>query len=380
MNDDARPSPVRRLPGRHRLDLPESLRAARAAGLLRLGDGPFLRAVDGASSRASQVLVDAWARGELLRLVRGVYTSLPLWASLAPWERFRLAACAHALTRPDAVFTGTTAAALHGLPLVTTPPALEVRATCRGHRGTRRLVGAHVSAAGGRALRRMPGPARTPLPAPPKLSLRWNALQVPEDQVSITVSCGPGLGTASVRVDGLATVQLQLGAQLPFREAVPPLDALAAQGGAPAQAWAQENAALLPSAAAGARFGRAWGFVDARSESAGESFSRALIEELGFERPQLQHEFHDAAGRFVARTDFWWESVRVTGEFDGVGKYDIDLHGSEADRRASIRREQERERRLRGLVRHQAHWTWADLKDPDRLAEELRRAGVPQRR
>ncbi len=324
--------------------------------------------------------MDSWRRGELLRLLPGMYVPLHLWASLAPWERFRLSACGYALARPSAVFTGGTAAILHGLPLVSTPRTLEVRATSRGHRGTRTLVASHLSPAGAKSLRMLTPQTRGGLPLPPRVSLRWNALQVPGDVQSVEVPRGKDLGRTVAQVDGLPTVQLQLASGPVFRESVVPLDSLARRHGAWSWHWAEEDRGLLRTKAAAARFDRAWGFVDPRAESPGESLSRALIEELGFERPQLQQEFRDEAGGFVARTDFWWESVRATGEFDGVGKYDIDLHDNPAQRRASIRREQGRDRGLRALVRHQAHWTWADLMEPDRLAEELLRAGVPRRR
>ena len=47
------------------------------------------------------------------------------------------------------------------------------------------------------------------------------------------------------------------------------------------------------------------GFADARSESPGESWSRVLIHDLGFEPPQLQVEVQLPQG--IARVDFeWW--------------------------------------------------------------------------
>lgn len=182
-----------------------------------------------------------------------------------------------------------------------------------------------------------------------------------------------------MRADPLCTVQLLAACELPFTEAVVPLDALALRHPAPASRWAERNAEAWRTRAGRERFVRAWEFADPRSESTGESFSRALIEELGFVRPRPQHVVHDERRRFAARVDFWWEEVSVVGEFDGVGKYDIDLHGSEDARRRSIRREAERDRVLARLTRRQVHWTWADLRQPERLREALMRAGVPRR-
>ncbi|WP_245829699.1 hypothetical protein [Micrococcus lylae] len=95
--------------------------------------------------------------------------------------------------------------------------------------------------------------------------------------------------------------------------------------------------------------------------------------------PQLQRRFFAPDGREVARTDFWWEDVRVAGEFDGIGKYDVDLHADPRDRRSSINREKQRDVELRRVCRDVTHWTWADLKDPRRLEAELLRVGVPRR-
>ncbi|GAA3791696.1 hypothetical protein [Micrococcus endophyticus] len=102
------------------------------------------------------------------------------------------------------------------------------------------------------------------------------------------------------------------------------------------------------------------------------------MHELGFAAPTaLQHR--DATGREVARTDFWWADARVAGEFDGIGKYDLGLHrGDDAARRASIRREKEREVALQLVTRAVAHWTWEDLRAPERLARILTAAGVPR--
>jgi hypothetical protein len=46
--------------------------------------------------------------------------------------------------------------------------------------------------------------------------------------------------------------------------------------------------------------------------------------EAGLPIPRLQHEFRDANGKLVARTDYDWEALLV-GEFDGDVKYRKDL-------------------------------------------------------
>lgn len=49
-------------------------------------------------------------------------------------------------------------------------------------------------------------------------------------------------------------------------------------------------------------------FADGRAESVGESRSRVAIALAGLPRPEPQWVVHDAGGRFVARTDFGWNS------------------------------------------------------------------------
>lgn len=62
------------------------------------------------------------------------------------------------------------------------------------------------------------------------------------------------------------------------------------------------------------------GFADARSGSAGESLSRALIAEHGFPAPVLQQRFDDHRG-LIGYVDFWWPDHGLIGEFDGLVEY-----------------------------------------------------------
>ncbi len=94
-------------------------------------------------------------------------------------------------------------------------------------------------------------------------------------------------------------------------------------------------------------------FADGRSESVGESLSRARMYELGLEAPELQVAVADSAG-LVGRVDFWWDAARLVGEFDGRQKYRV---AGIDDRRAIEERlwaEKVREDRLRayGTRRH----------------------------
>ncbi|WP_235779150.1 hypothetical protein [Sinomonas notoginsengisoli] len=67
-----------------------------------------------------------FARGSAVRLRRGAYVSTELWVRLDAASRFRLAAAALAWAYPDTVFCGETALFLRGLPVVKTPPTIDV--------------------------------------------------------------------------------------------------------------------------------------------------------------------------------------------------------------------------------------------------------------
>ena len=113
-------------------------------------------------------------------------------------------------------------------------------------------------------------------------------------------------------------------------------------------------------------------FVDGRSESPVESLSRGRMHELGLPAPELQHEIRDHNG-FVGRVDFWWDDVRVIGEFDGRTKYGIDRSRSATDQ---LWDEKLREDRLRATRAGMARWTWNDAWLGAPMMERLRAAGV----
>ncbi|WIK82033.1 hypothetical protein [Micrococcus lylae] len=370
----------------------------RSEGLLIPGHGPLLRLADGAPKSAANLLGKLWTTGRVARLCPGVYIGLERWAAMAPWDRYTAACAAYALTHPAARFTGVTAAHLYGLPLAETPREIWLRSRVPGHRAKRAMTASPFSdAARGRN--------RQKLWALPVVRWTWNGVEAPVEEkprrwrgrlalaaigwtawpaaplapATVEAQLKDGTPLGAVTVDPLPTLQLLLGSTLPFREAVVALDGLHRRLPGPSQTWAENHAHRLRSRAATQRFTRAWSFSDARAESAGESLARALIHELGFVAPQLQRRFFAQDGREIARTDFWWEDVRVAGEFDGIGKYDVDLHADPRDRRNSINREKQRDVELRRVCRDVTHWTWADLKDPRRLEAELLRVGVPRR-
>lgn len=125
-----------------------------------------------------------------------------------------------------------------------------------------------------------------------------------------------------------------------------------------------------------ARLSRALGFADARSESPGESLSRAMMHRLGFVVPELQVERRGRSGRRY-RCDFGWAEAALVGEFDGMVKYGATTSDARGARDALID-EKLREDDIRaggvGMVR----WVWRDLR-PAPFTSLLLGAGVPCR-
>lgn len=115
-------------------------------------------------------------------------------------------------------------------------------------------------------------------------------------------------------------------------------------------------------------------FADARAESAGESISRLLIDELGFVAPDLQVELVVKGRRY--RSDFGWEDGALLGEFDGRAKYRAEESGGKPEE--IVWQEKQREDAIRSDGHRSVRWIWADL-DHARLSRILTHAGVPRR-
>lgn len=104
---------------------------------------------------------------------------------------------------------------------------------------------------------------------------------------------------------------------------------------------------------------RAFGFADGRSESPGESWSRAQMIDDGLPVPDLQVEYALRSGR-TARCDFGIDDVFV-GEFDGLVKYRRNMRRGEEPEDVVIR-EKIREDELRDLGLVVVRWVWEDLR------------------
>lgn len=120
-------------------------------------------------------------------------------------------------------------------------------------------------------------------------------------------------------------------------------------------------------------------FLDARSESPGESCSRVVVADLGLPRPELQSRILGPQGELIARCDFDWPAFRTVGEFDGKIKYGRALEPGRPVEDVLFD-EKLREDRVRDTGLQMVRWIWADLHEPVRLQDRLERAFARGRR
>jgi hypothetical protein len=120
-------------------------------------------------------------------------------------------------------------------------------------------------------------------------------------------------------------------------------------------------------------------FADGRSESPGESWSRVLIQRLGFVAPDLQVGVRGVNGELF-RADFGWDDGLILGEFDGREKYSSAAMRGERSASDVVVQEKRREDSVRAAGRGVCRWDWSDLVHEHRLASTLTTAGVPRRR
>lgn len=171
---------------------------------------------------------------------------------------------------------------------------------------------------------------------------------------------------------------------LPPRVSVPIADAAAAQGVDPASVgrildW-QERWPYVD------RGRRSAELIDGRRESWLETQSAIAHHELGLAAATPQMVLLDERGRAVARVDFLWPEQAVVGEADGWDKYRVAEAEAEAEADAqaaerglvsldALKREKDREDRIRDLGYQVVRWGTADAMSPHtRLRGALNRA------
>lgn len=174
-----------------------------------------------------------------------------------------------------------------------------------------------------------------------------------------------------VVLTSLARTVLDLARCLSYPEAVAIGDAALRLGLDPAELEHLLGRATRRPGVGAAR--RVVGFVDGRSESVGESFSRVILHRLGLAPSSLQLEVRDGTGGLVGRCDFGWEERRTVGEFDGRAKYGRLLRPGQ-DPGDVVWAEKHREDAIRDLGLQVVRWTWADLARERVLEGRLQRA------
>ena len=113
-------------------------------------------------------------------------------------------------------------------------------------------------------------------------------------------------------------------------------------------------------------------FGDPRSESALESFARAVFSEAGLPAPVLQAQFWKGHRWTVERVDFWWPEFRTVAEADGLQKFEAP---TVAERRGLLRRAFDRDQQLADLGLELVHFGWEDaVRRHAQLVRRLRAA------
>lgn len=252
------------------------------------------------------------------------------WARLAPWERYRMRVHAVAQTWRAPVFCLESAAVEHDLPLVGEPREIHL-VSVDGK--TWRQGDVHVHG------------WREERPVTAVGGLRVATLEDTTTDLCRVLPPAFALAVADAALrrmaeDGDGFDILAHGAGQPNRRGLRQL------------AWVRARATPL-------------------AESSGESVSRAVIEWLGFDPPDLQHEFRYEGA--TDRSDFYWPAARIIGESDGYGKYDAD---NPATMKAHFIREKQREDRLRRYERGFARWDWGDAMRGAPLGAKLHAAGL----
>lgn len=260
--------------------------------------------------------------GALVVVRHGVVADGKAYANADPAGRAVLEVRAEqAVRRRCEVATGLTAAAVHGLPILGTPPQ-------RARLSLPREVG------------------ERPREDRPR---SW----LPDEH--LTTSGG-------VVVTTLARTVVDVARTRPFAFAVVTADAALARGCREEELEEVLSRCRRFPGTRSAR--RAIAFADARSESALESLGRARFDEHGLPPPALQVDLGDEYG--AVRVDHYWEEHRTVGEADGLAKYD-DL--------SVLRAEKVREDGLRDRGEQVVRYGWDEaLRHPAVLAARFRRA------
>lgn len=106
-----------------------------------------------------------------------------------------------------------------------------------------------------------------------------------------------------------------------------------------------------------------------------ETMSRLVIEEFGFPEPLLQHRLWLSELGRNADLDFFWPEYEIAAEADGRGKYLPE--GAASATAAKVIEEKQREDAVRRRVRGFARWDWMEMWRKRPIHARLTAAGLP---
>ncbi|AMM20450.1 hypothetical protein AX769_10195 [Frondihabitans sp. PAMC 28766] len=315
-------------------------------GLIRTAD--FIRA-----GRNDRELRRAATAGELVTVIPGVFVRADRWQAATGPDRHVLRAMAFAPRLDErAVFSHTTATALHGWGSLGPPPDL-LDVSDPDLSKSRRLASArlHVARLSGADLGVVEG---LPVTSPARTA------------VDMVVS--QGFRAAVVALDSALHVEVESRdprRRRPLTASLLTLDDFDAALGRRLPVRGHKHVQRVRA------------FANGLAASGGESLSRIVMHERGWPAPTLQQPFF--VGReHIGDVDFWWEEFGVIGEFDGFVKYSRQEHlGGMSPADAAVK-EKRREDLLRAhpAVRGFARWMWSDVMHPPRLDAILGRTGL----
>jgi hypothetical protein len=266
----------------------------------------------------------------LHRIRAGAYVPRSEWAQLEPWRRYALRVHAVASTWTSPVFCMESAAVLQSLPVFGEPREIHLLS----HDGsTWREGDVHVH--GWSDVRSLTTAGSLATTSIEDTAADLCRVLPPAFGLAVADAALRRLGSAGTGLDFAACARAHAN-----RRGLRQVD------------WVQTRATAI-------------------AESPGESVSRAVIEWLGYDEPELQCEFRYEG--VLDRSDFYWRSTRTIGESDGYGKYDAD---DPTVMKEQFVREKKREDRLRRHEQGFARWDWADAIRPASLDAKLRAAGL----
>ncbi len=282
------------------------------------------------------------ARGNVVRLRRGLYAHRALWAALSPVQRYQAFVIGVARSSPSVpVLSHASAAVLHGLPRVEAwPPAVHELVDRSG---------------GGRSA---PGRRRHALGVDDRDVISRDGLLL--TSVARTVV---DVAATSSTFSAVAAIDAALHADRWAR--CPPLttrdDLLTT--------WER----MLPFRGS-ARTLQLLEFGDGRSGSVHESNSRVTMARLGLPAPELQRVWLIDGAEYD--TDFYFAAAEAIGEADGKVKYEDERMLAGRSGSAVLYDEKRREDALRRRSRGFARWDYPVGMSIPRLGARLAEIGV----